>query len=174
MKKIAELSGMELRWEQPDAFKMEYILYAGDQEAATLQFRSSFGSFATARSADGCWTFKRVGFFQTHVTIRDCETDVDLAEFHNNTWTSGGTLELADGRRYKASTNFWQTQFEFCNEQEDVLFQYSKIGGFVHSSAQVVIQPVALTIPELPWLVILAWYLSILMNQDAAAAAAVT
>jgi hypothetical protein len=172
MKRIAELAGMELRWEQPNAFKMEYVLFAGDQEAATLQFRSSFGSFATARSADGCWTFKRVGFFQTRVTIRDCDTDVDLAEFHNNTWTSGGTLELADGRIHKASTNFWQTQFEFCNAQEEVLFQYARIGGFIHSSAQVVIQPAALTIPELPWMVILAWYLSILMHQDAAVAAA--
>jgi len=172
MKRIAELSAMELRWEQPNTFKLEYSLLSGDQEAANLQFRSAFGSFATARSADGCWTFKRVGFFQTRVTIRDCNSEADIAVFHNNTWTSGGSLELLDGRRYPASTNFWQTQFEFRTEQGEQLIQYTKIGGFFHSSAQVLILPAAIAIPELPWMVILGWYLAILMQQDAAAAAA--
>ena len=46
---------------------MEYELRAGDMLAATLRFRSSFGSFATAEDGDGCWTFKRVGFWQTSV-----------------------------------------------------------------------------------------------------------
>jgi hypothetical protein len=173
MKKIAECSGMELIWKQPNAFKMEYVLSAGDQEAATLQFRSSFGTFATAQSADGCWTFRRVGFFQTRVTIRDFTTDIELAEFHNNTWTSGGSLVLPNGRVYKASTNFWQTRFQFYDPHFQFLFQYSNIGGFFHSSAKVIISPAALAISELPWMLILAWYLSILMRWDAAAAASV-
>jgi len=68
MRKIAELIGQQLKWGQPSAFKMQYELQAGDELAATLRFRSSFGSFATGESADGCWTFKRTGFWQTRVT----------------------------------------------------------------------------------------------------------
>ena len=49
MKRIANLVGQSLKWEQPSVLKMHYELRTGGGDvAATLQFRSSFGSFATA------------------------------------------------------------------------------------------------------------------------------
>lgn len=57
MKRMADLAGRELRWVKSDG----YELRDGDTVAATLRFRSMWGSLATAESADGCWTFKRVG-----------------------------------------------------------------------------------------------------------------
>lgn len=174
MKRLAELIGTELKWEQPNAMKMEYDLHAGEgnEIAATLKFRSAFGSLATAECADGCWTFKRVGFFQTRVTIRRCDSDEESASFHNNTWMHGGTLELSDGRSYRASTNFWMTKYQFLTAADDVLLEYRKIGGFLHFSSFVDINPAAALIPELPWMVILGWYLTILLHQDSAAVTA--
>ena len=119
MKKIAGVIGRELEWVQPSAWKMEYELRAGDELIATLRFRSSFGSFGTGESADGCWTFKRVGFWQTRVTIRGCGSDMDIAMFKNNTWSGGGTLELPDGRKVLATTNLWQTNFASCENQSE-------------------------------------------------------
>jgi len=97
----------ELKWVQPSAWKMQYELRTGDELIATLRFRSSFGSFATAESEDGCWTFKRVGFWRTRATIRGCESETNIAMFKNNTWSGGGALELPDGRKVLATTNFW-------------------------------------------------------------------
>ncbi len=57
MTKLAELVGHELKWIQPHALKMQYELHTGDIVVATLRFRSSFGSYAVATSADGSWTF---------------------------------------------------------------------------------------------------------------------
>lgn len=52
MRRIAELVGQSLKWEQPSALKMNYELRTGDGElAALLHFRSSLGSFATAETA---------------------------------------------------------------------------------------------------------------------------
>lgn len=172
MRRIAQLTGLELKWEQPNTFKMEYNLLVGDDISATLQFRSLFGSFATAQSADGCWTFKRVGFFRTRIIIRACGSETDIASFRNNTWKHGGTLELPDGRQYTASTNFWMTKIEFRDQADELLFSNRKVGGFIHLSSYVDILPIAQSIPELPWMVMLGWYLTILMQQDAAAAAA--
>jgi hypothetical protein len=174
MDKLASLVGKPLKWEQPHAMKMEYGLYVGEEQetVATLKFRSSFGSLATAECADGCWTFKRVGFFQTRVTVRPCNSETEIASFRNNTWTSGGVLELPDGRSYRASTNFWKTKYEFLAENEDVLIEYRKIGGFLHYSSHMEIHPAAANLPELPWMAILGWYLTILLQQDAAGAAA--
>lgn len=174
MRHLVDLVGMDLKWEQPSAIKMEYALYPGesDELVATLKFRSSFGSLATAESADGCWTFKRVGFFQTRITVRSCASDAEIASFRNNTWTSGGVLELPDGRSYPASTNFWKTKIEFLSSSEEPLVEYRKIGGFFHYSSYMTIHPAAAAITELPWMAILGWYLAILLQQDAAAAAA--
>ena len=118
MKSLIEIAERQLSWTQPNAFKRNYELRAGDDVAATLDFKSSFGSFATGRSGDGCWTFKRVGFWQTRATIRECERGTEIGSFKNNTWKGGGTLELPDGRRYLATTNIWQTKLEFQTESE--------------------------------------------------------
>ena len=171
MRKIAALTSQELKWEQPSALRMEYELRAGDELAATLRFRSSFGSFATAESADGCWTFKRVGFWQTKATVRPCDAGDNIATFNNNTWSSGGTLELSDGRTFQAATNFWQTKFGFTNESGEVLIEF-KTGGLLHLSATVAIGPSAAKMPELPWMVMLGFYLVVMMRSDAAAMSA--
>lgn len=165
MRKTAELVGQQLEWVQPSVFKMQYELRADDELAATLRFRSSFGSFA-----DGCWTFKRMGFWRTRVTVRACGDDVDIATFQNNTWSGGGTLELSGGRKFLATTNFWQTNLEFQDELGSTLIKF-KSGGLIHFSAIVSVEPNAISLSELPWVVMLGWYLIVMMYMDAAAAA---
>jgi hypothetical protein len=172
VKNIARLIDHELKWVQPSALKQEFELQTDGEVAATLRLKSSFGSFATAESADGCWTFKRVGFWQTRATVRACDSETDIATFKNNTWKGGGTLELADGRKYLANTNFWQTQYEFKTETGERLFGYTNIGGVMHLSARVQIEPQAVNLPELPWLVMFGWYLALMLHRDSAAAAA--
>jgi hypothetical protein len=92
--------------------------------------------------------------------------------FKNNTWKGGGTLVLADGRKYLVNTNFWQTQYEFKTETGERLFGYTNIGGVMHLSARVQIEPQVVNLPELPWLVMFGWYLALMMHRDSAAAAA--
>jgi hypothetical protein len=171
MKKISTLTDRDLKWSQPSARKMEYELRAGDELVATLRFRSSFGSFATAESADGCWTFKRVGFWRTRVTIRACNTDTEIAVFRNNTWKKGGTLEYPDGRAFRADSNLWLTKFGFTTASKEQLLEFRN-SGVVHLSATVHIRPAAAGVPELPWMVMLGWYLAIMMRSDANTAGA--
>ena len=86
MQKIARVSGNEIKWSQPSANKMEYELRSGGELVATLKFRSMCGTLATAESGDGCWTFKRVGFWQSRATIRAFGSDTDLAAFETPEW----------------------------------------------------------------------------------------
>jgi len=172
MTKMIELIGYDLQWIQPSAFKMEYELQAGDAVVATLNFRSSFGSFATASNAEGSWTFKRIGFWQSKASVRLSGSDSDLAVFRNNTWSGGGALEFPDGREYPANTNFWATQYEFKTKAGEPLISYKKIGGMLHMSSGVEIHPLAKNIPELSWMVPFGWYLTVMMYMDSAASAA--
>jgi len=169
-KPLVEFLSRDLEWVQPNALKFEYELRAGDEVAATLKFRSSFGTHATAQSADGTWTMKRVGFFQTHVTVRESGAETDLAVFRNNTWRSGGTLEFPDGRHYRASTNLWQTKYHIQSAEDRVLLEYHT-RGMLRLTGGVTVSREAATLKELPWLVALGWYLVVMLHGDSAASA---
>ena len=171
MKAIGTLVGERLKWVQPSGWAMKFRLDAAEEGAASLEFRSMLGSFATGVSADGTWTFKRTGFVRTQVIIRRDGEDADVATFANNTWSGGGTLHLPDGRALPATSNLWHTQMVFQTESGEPLITF-RSGGVVHLSAELELEPAAWKMPELPWMVMLGWYLCVMMKQDSGAAAA--
>lgn len=172
MQKIAEVSGHGLSWSQPSAGTMDYELRSGGDLVASLRFRSVFGTLATAESGDGCWTFKRVGFWQSKASIRACGSDTDLAVFTNKTWDGGGTVRFSDGCTFKATTNAWRANLEFRTEADDLLVRL-EYGGVFRRRARVQISPLASRTPQVPLLVLFGWYLVIMLDADAAGAAAV-
>lgn len=168
--KIQDLIGEELSWSQPRLMTSEYDLSRGTEVIGTLRFRSSFGSLATARLEPGCWTFKRQGFLQTRVSIRACDQEADLGVFRNNTWTGGGTLELPGGDQIQANTNFWHSRYEFAAAGGVSLIKYQTHQG-LKLRGEMEILPAAKALPELPWLVMLGWYLAVMMHSDDSAVA---
>ena len=172
MKSLRDALGRELEWIQPRAMTREYELRDGEETVASLRFRSFWGSFATAHTREGDWTFKRVGFFQTRVSVCPAGSDREIASFKNSTWSAGGTLEFPDGRMFRANTNFWMTSYEFKNESEEPLVRFRSVRGVFHLGSNVEIAPAAAELPELPWLVALGWYLAVKMRDDAAGGAA--
>ena len=155
--------GPSLRWKTPNSLKMHYQLVHGDKVITTMRFKSAFDSLARVENADGCWTFKRMGF--TRTTIRPCGSETESATFRNN-WKGGGTLELPNGRHIPAAMNFWQTQLEFKETSGDTLIRL-KYGRIWCTTATVGIQGAALNEPETSWLVALAWYLMVMSQVDA-------
>ena len=172
MKPLADVIHGDLRWVQPRVFDRAFELRHLDEIVATLSFRSAFGSFATAASAGGSWTFKRVGFWQPRATVRAEGGTDDLAVFEHNTWSGGGTLALADGRPIRVTTNFWQSKIEFLSADDDVLFRYLT-EGFLRQESQLEILPSLERMPEMPWLLLFGWYLVVMMHQDSAATAVI-
>jgi len=172
MKHLTAVVRDHLRWEQPRVFGRAWELRHGDDTVATLTFRSAFGSFATAASADGSWTFKRVGFWQARATVRAEGGADDLAVFEHHTWSGGGTLTLAGGRPIRVTTNVWQSKIEFLSADDDVLFRYLT-EGFLRQESQLEIMPSLERMPELPWLLLFGWYLVVMMHQDSSSAVVV-
>ena len=171
MRKIADSIDRGLEWSQPTMMKQEFELRAAGELVASLRFRSSFGSFATGTSGDGCWTFKRVGFWQQTASVRLCDSETQVALFRNKTWSNGGTLEFASGRTYRATTNFWSTKFEFWDGSDHRLLR-PDYGGVFHLSARVEIAESSASLPDLPVLVLMSWYLAVMLHRDASAAGA--
>jgi hypothetical protein len=172
MERIGQYVGETLQWCQPRLFASEYELRCGDVVVATLDFRSAFGTHATAESADGRWTFKRVGFWRTRVTVRNEGGDDDVAVFENETWSGGGTLRFANGTSYQASTNFWTTRWEFQTAGEVPLVRFHT-HGLARVEADVELQADAAHLAALPLMVMLGWYLVVMLHRDSAATAVI-
>jgi hypothetical protein len=169
MREITNVEG-HLEWVKPRALKMAYELRSNQEIVATLNFRSSFGSFATGETANGCWTFKRIGFLQTRATIRACGSDAEIAAFRNNTWSGGGSLTLADRREFLLTTNLWQTKLEVQTAAGQVLLRLQTT-GFWQNSASVDVTPVGRQMPEIAWMTLFAWYVIVMMQMDAGSGA---
>ena len=161
----------KLEWKQLKSLHRDGELQADDRPLGSLSFRSAFGTLATAKIGTACWTFKRVGFFQNRVEVRECNSEGAIAEFVNATWTGGGTLTMKGGKQFKATSNAWRTKWEVQDDAGRVLLRFD-YGGVFKLSAKVKITADARAMAELPLLVALSWYLVVMLANDAAATSA--
>jgi hypothetical protein len=64
------------------------------------------------------------------------------------------------------------TTFGFTTETGEALVRFRKIGGMLSLSSTVEILPAGAAFAAAPWLVMLGWYLTVQMHNDAAAVSA--
>lgn len=159
-----------LEWRQTSAMGRDSELAADDRVIGALTFRSAWGTLATATIGNACWTFKRVGFFQQRVEVRECGSDDAAAGFGNATWAGGGTLTVRGGREFRMTTNWWNTKWEVQEADGRVLLRFD-YGGAFRRRAHVKISHEARALPDLPLLVAVSWYLIVMLLDDASSAA---
>ncbi len=174
---LSSITTQELYWVQPKAMEKQFELRSAEQQYASLHFPSAFGSRAIASTADGIWTYKRVGFFNTRVTARVEGSETDLAVYRPK-WTGmQGILEIASGQTYLwNTTNFWATRFQFADANGNPLVTFQsgaedwKISNFFKTQVRMEIDRGAVGVPNLPLLATIGFYLIILQQEDTTAA----
>ena len=174
METLATAAMRPLTWIQPKTFERRYELRTADGGlVATLVFATAFGSLATAASADGTWTFKRVGFFNPRVTVRETGEESDVAVFYPR-MLSGGTLETHEGTCRWESTNFWGTRWAFFDAEGAEVVSFSpgvekpKLSDAFKTQASVQINAPGHSPAKTALLVMLGWYLMILRQEETA------
>jgi hypothetical protein len=171
MKTIRSVVDHELSWSQHSAFKSEFELRFGGELVATLRLPRMIGTVGVAESGDGSWTFERIGFWKMRTVVKASGSTEELANYTSNAWKPGGVLQLPSGKRFTFWRSGWKGISEFRTEEGEPLFQV-RYGGSFRVSASVRINRKALQIPELPWMVLLAFYMGVMARRDAAKHAA--
>jgi hypothetical protein len=175
MEAISTAMGLQLYWVQPKTFERRFELRTEDDLFGDVRFEKAFGTLATASSATGRWTFKRVGFLNPRVTIREAGASDDRAVYWPKFWRGDGWLEFVKGSKFHwKSTNFWGSEWGFFNVQEELLFvlkqggEKHKLSDLLKTQGVVEIGPQGHGEAELPLLLLLGWYLVVLHQEDAA------
>ncbi len=175
MEILSDAAISKLYWVQPKTLKRQFELRTENNLFGTLDFETTLGTLATAKNATGHWTFKRVGFLNPRVTIREIGADNDFAIYHPKFWDDGW-LNCTDGKNFHwKSVNFWETEWGFTNAQEQLLFTLKlgveklKFSDILKTQAVVNVDPQGSILAELPLLLMLGWYLMILHQDDTTA-----
>jgi hypothetical protein len=138
-----------------------------------VRWEKAFGSLASATSDDGQWTFKRVGFLNPRVTIRQPGSDLDIAIFKPG-WTGSGVLEFPSGRRFQwEHKDFWRLEWTFEEAGQELLRFKSRAGSF-KMKVRVDLAPLVKNLAAASLLASLGMYLLVLMRDDNAAVGAAT
>jgi hypothetical protein len=164
MTEYSKMDGSEADWVQPDQKERRFELRAGDALLGSLSFRSDSGTMALAESARGKWTYKRVGFLNTRVTIREEGSDEDLAVFKPNVW-GNGVLTFGDGSKFRWKTaSLWKTAWVFTDSAGQALIHFKpgskkKLRDGLQPWATVNIEPYTQGDPRLAILLTLGIYI---------------
>jgi hypothetical protein len=166
MRPIADLAGRSALWICRAAPTAEYELRDGDAVLATLRSRKACGSLASARTEGGHWTFKHVGFFTSRITVRAAEREAETAVYTPKSGRAG-VLAVAQGATYRwrmvdATTRQWTGPLE----EQDWLVRFTFPGTSPRDGSSVEVAPGAAALADLPLLVLLGWYLSVLLATD--------
>lgn len=169
MKSISAATSRPLRWNRLRWYKKDFELRAGDDPVGKLSFRSLWSYRASATSADGTWTLKRIGFWRPVITVRVSGSDADFAVFRYKRWMDGGTLEFRDGRTFRITDKRWATRFEVLSDRDDALMSL-RASAWTDRTAEVELGPETTRLPELSLLLLFGWYLAVLTREEAAGA----
>ncbi len=173
---FGEIRAGDLEWAQLASFKHTFSLHQGDRVFAMLAWRSALGTLAVATTAGGAWSFKRVGFWSTRVTVRREGAVEDDAIFTPRGWTgSAGDLRFADGGSLSLEREgFWSASWKFREPGEGgaTLARVGDIGGVFRWRASLSLA--SKDDPRSPLLACLLWYLAVMAYQDEASVVAAT
>jgi hypothetical protein len=173
--RISDFTGSRAEWVQPSSNHRYFELRAASLVLSSLRFRSAFGTLAEAAAEGDVWTFKRVGFLNTRVTVRCAGEAEDVAVFTPKFW-SDGVLAFSDETSLLwRPTNFWATQWAFGLPDGGLLLEYrigvhdEKLTDIFKHQATVEICDAASWRDRLPLLLPLVFYLFLMYHEDAAA-----
>jgi hypothetical protein len=180
MKSLSHLNHTVLSCVQPKTLDRFFEIRQNEEVVATLAFESKFGTLATAITADGTWTFKRVGFLNPHITVRCSAKEEDLAVYEPRL-LGGGVLSFPHGLTMKwKSTGFWGNSWSFVLSDENVLvgfksgLEHGKLADIFKTQATIDINPIPYVKKYLTMLAALGMYLILMEHEESASVATMT
>ena len=155
MKSLHEVNPERLKWVQRS--NREDELVSGDDAVAALHWAKNWGSLAVAESDDGKWTFKRVGFIHTKITIRKFGEDLDF--YIADVGVSGETTLMLPGQgAFRWTPNIWRGTWTLRNNDGHEVMSI-QLSGVAKVIGNLTIKDSTVPVSTLSLLALLGWYL---------------
>lgn len=168
MKSISSMIGHPLRWVRPSIFKQVYELRDGEECIATLKFPKVFSRLARPECGEGCWTLEQQGIWKPRILVKECDSEDPVATMTQKHFSRVTKFTLPKWRTIRITANIWRSAYSMTTDMGEPLVSL-KVKHFAKYAADVELDRKGESVPELPWLLFLLWYL-VIINQRRAAA----
>jgi len=171
-RKKKQQSRPALEWRESRTAGRQDELYAAGQIVATLRWEGLFSTLATGTARTEQWTFERPRLLSRDVEVWVAGQDAPVAVFSPG-WTEDGKLSYTDGRTlYWRGTNFWRTEWVFCDVHGGPLIRFEDTSGLFKKTTTVGPARAGLSEADRALLALLGRYLIVLQDRDRAAVVA--
>jgi hypothetical protein len=163
--RLEAIGESELRWRR--TARLTWTVTAGGKAVASLTWARSGDSIARAESAVGDWTLKRAGFLGPRVTVREFESDSDLAVMTMG-WRREGTVRFADGASFQVlPRGFWHPEWTVIDARGRKMLILRPDLRCPDREAAVHVQEIAFeSARDALVLTLLAWYVAQLISRE--------
>jgi hypothetical protein len=162
MNPIREALGLDLQWTRIKRWKRAFELHSGDEVLAMLYPEKGTNSMI-AEAADGHWALKRRSFWNADIVITDLTSQTEIAVVRRG---RNKSVAFSDGRLFTfTKSSFWRNEWVWLNDEGTPLVHYQRGNSLM-------VEPSALSLPELSLLVIVGWHLLVLQREEDTASTA--
>jgi len=171
VKPFMESFGTEWVWSRPRVFRRLYELRAGEEVLATVESRAYFNSAAIATTSAGRRLLRHTGLLRGRVLLSGEDSDAPRITFEPG-WFGGGIARCASGLELRwQRADWWGRSWRFEDTNCLPVLSFVRRPSWFRAAVAVEPSESARALPELADLTLLGFYLLLLMQRQAHAAA---
>ena len=168
MKLMSEYIGEKIWFIQPSIWKRIHELRVSEELIGTLQQTAYFLKIKWAVTIQNkTWEIYKPSFWRASLDIREVGYELPFANFIRDSFKSRGTLNLPKGERIKIAPHLFKGYCEIKTEQDECIVKI-KLKAAIREKADVLIEKKSEMIDKYPWIIILAYIISLEQKHRAA------
>ena len=166
MKSLSELVGETLYFYQPSIWKSYYELKHGDNVLGTISFLKFFRTRVMFKMENKSWEIYRPHFWKPEIAIRQTGYELPYATYHRERLKLRGTVKLYKGDQMLISYKLLRRGYsvQTIRGEDLVLF---KDKPSLRKKTEIHIEQKSDLLDKYPWVIVLAWYISLQRKRAA-------
>lgn len=168
MNNITELTGKTIKIVQPSIWKGYFELKHNDEVIATMEFFKFRGMNMIFKINNKEWEIYWTGFWQQEVAIREVGYEMPFAKYSKDFFKSKGTIYLPKGEQLNIAFNLFKGDYRIETLSGQCLVNFEFRFSF-KEKAKIYIQQKSDVLDKYPWVIAVAWYISLRLKHISAA-----
>lgn len=168
MKLMSEYLGESIFITQTSLFKRNYEIRVNEEFIGSIQQKGFFGMTWEVSILNKKWEVYKPSFWRSALSIREAGYEIPIANYTRDGLRSRGTLALPMGENLKIVPHLFKGFCEIKNEQDDCLAKIIPKKISMKDKAEVMIIKKSELLDKYPWIIILAYIITVEQRHQAA------
>lgn len=166
MKTLSEMAGETLIIHQPSVWKNYYEFKHGDEILGTITGKGIFGITMIFKMGNNEWEIYRQNFWKSEIGIRQAGYELPYATYKKEKFKNRGIVKLYKGEQLLIEYRLLRGGYSVQTLSGEYLAIFKEKVS-IKDKTQIKIEQKSELLDKYPWVIILAWYLSLQRRRAA-------